>query len=62
MLYVQALLMDGAMAEIFPSSLTLPAGAEQSQFALVSIPHETGIVNVLGKGGGAGKGQRSECS
>ena len=35
--------------EIFPSSLTLPGGSEQSHFALVSVPHEPGIVNVLGK-------------
>ena len=41
--------MEGSGIEIFPSSLTLPGGAEQSQFALVSIPHETGVVTVQGK-------------
>ncbi len=35
--------------EIFPSSLTLPGGSEQSLFTLVSIPQEPGIVSVLGK-------------
>ena len=40
------------MVEIFPSSLTLPGGSEQSQFVLVNIPHETGEVTVLGKEGG----------
>ncbi len=38
--------------EIFPSSLTLPCGSEQSHFALVSIPHEPGVVTVTGKAGG----------
>lgn len=44
--------MEGSRVEIFPSSLTLPGGSEQSQFVLVSIPHETGVVTVLGEGGG----------
>lgn len=42
-------MMKGVQVEIFPSSLTLPGGAEQSQFALVSIPHEVGTVEVLGE-------------
>ena len=40
--------MEGVKVEIFPSSLTLPRGTEQSQFALVIIPHEVGLVTVLG--------------
>lgn len=46
--------MEGSRVEIFPSSLTLPGGSEQSQFVLVNIPHETGVVTVLGEGGGEG--------
>lgn len=49
-LCLQALRMEGADVEIFPSSLTLPGGSEQSQFVLVSIPRATGEVKVLGKG------------
>jgi hypothetical protein len=41
--------MEGSKVEIFPSSLTLPGGSEQSQFVLVNIPHETGVVTVVGK-------------
>ena len=35
--------------DIFPSSLTLPGGSEQSQFVLVSIPRATGEITVQGK-------------
>lgn len=41
--------MEGSKVEIYPSSLTLPVGPEESQFVLVSVPCETGLVNVLGK-------------
>ena len=46
--------MEGSKVEIFPSSLTLPGKSEKSQFVLVNIPHETGVVSVLGKEGGRG--------
>lgn len=42
---------EGAKIEIFPSTLKLPGGSEQSQFVLVSIPHEAGTVTVLGEMG-----------
>ncbi len=47
---IQALIIEGSGVEIYPSSMTLPGGCEHAQFVLVNIPHETGIVTVLGKG------------
>ena len=46
---IQALLMEGADVDIFPSSLTLPVGSELSPFVLVSVPRQPGIITVLGK-------------
>lgn len=58
-------MMEGSKVEIFPSSLTLPRKSEKSQFVLVNIPHETGIVSVLGEEGervgvGGGKGREGD--